>query len=475
MDRPTRAGMALGAGVVGVLLTCAFTIWIGPHSASKLEARVEAAANAALVEAGFDFWRATAHGQAVELEGVAPTEEAKQEAIAAVRSAPGVSKVRTGEVDVIRLVSPFTWTATRQNGRVVLNGVAPSRESANAIHVAAIRLFGSDMSDMMTLASGAPPEVDWDAAAILGLESLRRMKQGTAHLVGSKLAVTGTAASDVEAMQIYALLRAPTAGVTAFVDLTGPPEWIARLDGGKIVMRGKTPSREAQQALLRAAGGDRRADDLTEIASTGAWQGRAQAALPLLAEFDTGQITAQGSTFRISGKASAALLAFLREDMAGITDGYTVIYQVEEAQPDLSEISGIDLSSTGRAKIDACQTALNRVAGGRRIDFARGSSGIARSSGKALDKLVAIARACSDLRLEIQGHTDSSGSREENLRLSRNRADAVRDYLVTRGLSPDRLVAIGFGPDRPVASNRTDAGRARNRRIEYRIVRGETY
>jgi OOP family OmpA-OmpF porin len=84
-----------------------------------------------------------------------------------------------------------------------------------------------------------------------------------------------------------------------------------------------------------------------------------------------------------------------------------------------------------------------------------------------------VARGCSELRLEIQGHTDSSGQRDDNLRLSRKRAEAVKAYLVAQGLSPDRLDAKGFGPDRPVASNRTEAGRARNRRIEYRVIRGE--
>jgi OOP family OmpA-OmpF porin len=475
MDRPTRAGIALGAGVAGVLITSVVAIWLGPNSSSQLEARVEEAANAALVKAGFAFWRADASGQAVSLEGVAPTEEAKGQAIAAVKAAPGVAGVRTDDVDVIPLVSPFHWSATKQDGRVVIEGVAPSREAASAIHAAAVRLFGSDMSDMMTLASGAPPEVDWDAAAIAGLESLRRMKQGTAQLIEKSLTVSGLAGSDVETEQIHALLRDPGAGVTVIADLLGPPEWSARIDSGKIVMLGKAPSADAQQALLRAAGGDRQADDRTEVASTGAWQKRALAALPWLGEFDTGQVVVQGHTFRISGKASAAVLGYLREDMAAIPDAYTVAYDVEEAQPDLSEIAGIDLSSTGRAKVAACQAAYNRVAGGGRIAFARGSSDIGRSSGKALDKLVAVAGACSDLRLEIQGHTDSSGRREDNLRLSRDRADAVKDYLVARGLSPDRLVAVGFGPDRPIASNRTNAGRARNRRIEYRIVRGEAY
>lgn len=473
MDRPTRAGIALAIGVAGALVVSIATILLGPNSASRLEGRVEASANAALVEAGFSYWRASARGQAIELEGVAPSEEAMQLAIAAVRSAPGVTKVRARDVVVIPEVSPFRWTATRRDDRIVLEGVAPNRASANAIHAAAVRLFESDMSDMTTLAAGGPAGVDWATAAIVGLESLRRMKEGAARLEGGELLVSGTPKGEIEGSQIRALMRNPGEGVSGVLELVGPPEWTARVEGGRIVMEGKTPSTAVQRALLRAAGSVPRAEDRTVVASTGDWHARAQAALPLLAEFDAGLIVVQGRTFRISGRARSSALSFLRHEMSKIHDAYTVVFEVEKVQPDLSEIAGIDLFSSGVVKEAACERALNRVAGGGRIGFARGSSEISRTSGEALDKLAAVAEACSDLRLEIQGHTDSSGGRETNLRLSRNRAAAVRDYLVAQGLSPAGLVAIGFGADRPVASNRTDAGRARNRRIEYRVIRDE--
>jgi OOP family OmpA-OmpF porin len=463
----------LAVGVAGALVVSIVTILLGPNSASNLEDRIEASANAALVKAGFSYWRASARGQAIELEGVAPSEEAMLLAIAAVRSAPGVTKVRATDVTVIPEVSPFRWTATRRDDRVVLEGVAPDRRSANAIHAAAVRLFESDMSDMTTLAAGAPAGVDWSAAAIVGLESLRRMKEGTARLEDGELVVSGIPKGETEASQIHALMRTPGDGVSAFVELMGPPEWIARVEGGRVVMEGKAPSISVQRALQRAAGGVHRAEDKTVVASTGDWHSRARAALPLFAEFDSGEMVVQGRVFRIAGRAPSSALSFLRDEMNQIDDAFTVVFDVDKVPPDLSEIAGIDLFSTGDRKVTACERALNRVAGGGRIAFTRGSSEINRTSGEALDKLVAVAEACSDLRLEIQGHTDSSGGRETNLRLSRGRADAVRDYLVAQGLSPARLVAIGFGADRPVASNRTDAGRARNRRIEYRVIRGE--
>src|SRR5690606_27341660 len=74
------------------------------------------------------------------------------------------------------------------------------------------------------------------------------------------------------------------------------------------------------------------------------------------------------------------------------------------------------------------------------------------------------------LRAEIAGHTDSSGADDYNLRLSQQRAEAVRDYLVSEGVEANRLQARGYGEAQPVADNSTDAGRARNRRVEFRTL-----
>jgi outer membrane protein OmpA-like peptidoglycan-associated protein len=74
-------------------------------------------------------------------------------------------------------------------------------------------------------------------------------------------------------------------------------------------------------------------------------------------------------------------------------------------------------------------------------------------------------------KVRVEGHTDNHGSAIDNLDLSRDRAAAVRHYLVNiGGIDGSRLVAQGFGPDRPIADNRTEAGRAKNRRIEIVII-----
>jgi outer membrane protein OmpA-like peptidoglycan-associated protein/outer membrane protein assembly factor BamB len=86
-----------------------------------------------------------------------------------------------------------------------------------------------------------------------------------------------------------------------------------------------------------------------------------------------------------------------------------------------------------------------------------------------IDKLIKIMKDNRDMRVEIRGHTDSIGESSYNQKLSEKRADAVVEYMIKNGISPEKLTAVGFGETKPIASNATDEGRARNRRTEFFI------
>lgn len=104
------------------------------------------------------------------------------------------------------------------------------------------------------------------------------------------------------------------------------------------------------------------------------------------------------------------------------------------------------------------------------INFETGSAAIKKTSFRLLDQAVAVFQKYPELRVEIAGHTDDQGADEDNLALSRARAEAVRNYLIEKGISAERVTAQGFGETMPVANNKTAAGRAKNRRIEFRIL-----
>ncbi|HXF95807.1 MAG TPA: OmpA family protein [Gemmatimonadales bacterium] len=104
------------------------------------------------------------------------------------------------------------------------------------------------------------------------------------------------------------------------------------------------------------------------------------------------------------------------------------------------------------------------------VNFATGRSIIMRESYPILDAVAASLVANPDVRIEIAGHTDNTGSETLNLRLSQARAAAVRHYLATKGVAVARMVARGYGESEPVADNSTPEGRARNRRVELRRI-----
>jgi OOP family OmpA-OmpF porin len=106
----------------------------------------------------------------------------------------------------------------------------------------------------------------------------------------------------------------------------------------------------------------------------------------------------------------------------------------------------------------------------RGIQFARDKAEIFAGSKALLDEAAKVMKEFPDLRLEISGHTDTQGAREHNLDLSKRRADAVKTYLVEKGVDESRLPTRGAGPDEPIADNKTEAGRAQNRRIEFKNV-----
>lgn len=102
------------------------------------------------------------------------------------------------------------------------------------------------------------------------------------------------------------------------------------------------------------------------------------------------------------------------------------------------------------------------------VTFESGSAALTPDSYPVLDEVVRSLMAYPEVRVEIQGYTDSVGKAGANLSLSQRRADAVRQYLVNAGTDPTRVRSVGFGEESPISSNATPSGRAQNRRIEFK-------
>jgi len=105
------------------------------------------------------------------------------------------------------------------------------------------------------------------------------------------------------------------------------------------------------------------------------------------------------------------------------------------------------------------------------LNFASGSAAIDGESGLEVDNLSAILKAYEDVKVNIEGYTDSRGNADSNLTLSQQRADAVRTRLIAAGIADTRITTKGFGAANPVADNETAEGRAENRRIEVVVMK----
>lgn len=101
------------------------------------------------------------------------------------------------------------------------------------------------------------------------------------------------------------------------------------------------------------------------------------------------------------------------------------------------------------------------------VHFEHGKAQIKDESHSLLDQVALTIKANPDVKVRVEGHTDDTGPHDVNLRLSRARAQAVRGYLVNKGVSPTRLRAEGYGPDKPLEKGTSDAVRAKNRRVEF--------
>ena len=126
------------------------------------------------------------------------------------------------------------------------------------------------------------------------------------------------------------------------------------------------------------------------------------------------------------------------------------------------EPAKVDVPAAAAAPAAATADDCGKLVDGVSVKFATGSAALDQGARAALDRTLVCLK---EGRYEIDGHTDSVGNSAANQRLSEARANAVVDYLRSKGFDAKRLVAVGFGDTRPIADNATAEGRARNRRI----------
>ena len=242
--------------------------------------------------------------------------------------------------------------------------------------------------------------------------------------------------------------------------LSAAPVPASAADGAAPIVVSGTVADEAGKAAvlgrLRALYGPERVVDQLAVGRVSApanWNDYVGRLIgPNLKLISRGQLQVEGTSVSLRGDvASEAQRQQIAGDIAlGLDPAYTVN-------------NGLRVAASEQGMLDAALA--NRI-----IEFESGQATLAESGKAILDQMSVALLRLKDKKVEVIGHTDNAGSRAGNLSLSQARAEAVKAYVVGKGVQADMVAVSGEGPDRPVADNRTAEGRARNRRIEFKVV-----
>lgn len=230
------------------------------------------------------------------------------------------------------------------------------------------------------------------------------------------------------------------------------------LGPNQVVVSGTVPDEATRVAVLSRMrelyGPERVVDQLTlgSVVAPPQWPQYVQKMLSQsLKQVSHGQLSIQGNTIEIRGEvANEAVRQQVASDLA------------QTLNPTYTVRNGLRVAVQEQAVVD--QALANRI-----VEFEPGSAVLRPTAQPILDEMATAMAKLNGRHFEVIGHTDASGSRAANVSLSLARAQSVKRYLIGKGLPADSIAISGLGPDQPAASNETDEGRARNRRIEFRV------
>src|ERR1700674_3557152 len=228
---------------------------------------------------------------------------------------------------------------------------------------------------------------------------------------------------------------------------------------------------EEEAANVKAAADQRESEANAQAAQAESERASAERAKN---EANRAKAEAQAETERASRErndaeaARAAALAQEAATRAQLDQARLTAAQAEEEKRQLREQIRQQLNLI----LETRETARGLIVNMSDVLFDTGKYSLKPGAREKLAKIGGIILAHPGLKLEVEGHTDSVGSDEYNQRLSEQRANSVRGYLVSQGVSADAITAIGFGKTNPVTDNNTAAGRQQNRRVEL-VVSGE--
>ncbi|MFC4667833.1 OmpA family protein [Seohaeicola nanhaiensis] len=421
----------------------------------------------------------------VSITAIAESAEARRKLEAELRKATPPGLRVSLKISAPRpVITPFTlrYILDESGGR--FDACSADTEDARERILAAAQAAGLQRTGSCKLGLGVPSP-SWSEAAALAIHAVAALGQGSvtfsdaditlAAVEGTDPALFDKVVGELEnalpaVFALHAVLPPPPGKAES-----GPPEFtVTRSPEGLVQLRGRVGDetlRRMADAYAKARFGSQSVYTAARVAENlpADWPVRVLSALEALSHLTHGAVVVSPDSLDVRGtanreEASAEIAALLSEKLGeGETFTLDIAYQ---APPAVEE----DSAPTP----EMCETALADIqATSGKISFEPGSATIAADSLDTMEAIAELLGNCGDLKLEIQGHTDSQGRDEMNQKLSQERAQSVLNELRARRILTSSYTAIGYGETRPIADNKTEEGRETNRRIEFRLIRPE--
>ena len=417
----------------------------------------------------------------IEITAIANSPEEKAALEKELRRAAPPSLNMTLDIAAPRpVITPFTlrYRIDAEGGR--FDACSADTEEARDRILAAATAAGGIAGTICTLGRGVPSS-DWAEAAAASIGALAELGHGSVTFADADItlvAAEGTTSATFdrvvgeleaalpEVFALHAVLPPPPGKPDA-----GPPEFVATLSPeGQVQLRGRLNDENLQHMADSYAKARFGSASVYSAARTVEglpmdWPVRVLAGIEALSRLINGAVTVTPDNVIVRGTSSRedtpADVARLLSERLGEAQSFELDIAYKAPPPPIEEVMTPEVCESDIAE-------AQRSTG--KISFEPGSATIAAESLDTMNTIAEILSECGEIRLEIQGHTDSQGRSSMNQQLSQERAASVLRELRSRRVLTASYTAKGYGETMPIASNDDEEGREANRRIEFRLI-----
>ncbi len=448
----TNRTVVIMLGVCAQVLITAVFLWrVEPY----VEGRLEDESKRSLQEANLSWARVDADGRDLQVSGIAPNGMLKDRAVGIVESVPGVRKVAD---DLLVASAKAPVLAPEEADRRARELLSDIEDDAPIFALDLPYELHLEVEVSVLTLSGLVP----DAIAKESLLNLANREFGDGRVIDRLMVAPG-------APEGY--LTAGTQAISAAGQLS---KGIVMVREGEVIVQGLSSDNQILTKLDNVMAslpsnyqGNVQIGDQQELESLLRLHPSLAARVGRVSDQSRDETVIETIRVPVDNPADSRTL----QEASAVSPPRTIVSDESRA----SDSSPPDVRTrvtevTQTIDPAMCASLLQAELSQQSIGFDTGSSDIDDQSLSLMRELVRIAKLCPQVVLEIAGHTDDLGTRENNLSLSQRRAEAVMEYLVRNGVSISRLRAVGYGEERPLVENTTADRRRINRRIEFSLV-----